>query len=82
MTYVFANLSGSVRWRGGTVRLVEGQAWRATDQFVADRPDLFSSVPSPVHSTDPTPNRRRQNEAPPIERATRAPGEKRGGGRK
>lgn len=78
MTYVYAKHSCSVTWRGGTVRTVEGQVWRADDPFVADRADLFASVPAVVASSGPRP----QPEQRPVERATRAPGEKRGGVRK
>lgn len=53
---------------GLPVKLVGGEAWAADDPFVKDRSDLFVSEP---------PNVRRTVAAAPVERATKAPGERR-----
>lgn len=52
---------------GLLVRLNEGEAWAADDPFVTARPDLFSEKPTKL---------RRTAEPPPVEVATRNPGER------
>lgn len=77
MSYVYAKSSTSVRWEGGVVRLVEGEVWDATDPLVRARSELFGHAPSLVRNTTGREVRRRRADRP-VERATRAPGEKRG----
>lgn len=74
--YVYAAITGSVSWNGTVVRLVEGEVWPAADPFVKQRDDLFRSTPPVVRNTEGRPTIQRER---PIERATRAPGEKRRG---
>lgn len=66
---VYATAATSVRWRGGIVRLAEGDAWDADDPFVRSNPGFFAEDPTKVHHS-------RGAEAP-VEQATAAPGEKR-----
>lgn len=67
--YVHPNCVAVVRHGGGRVRLNPADTWDAADPFVLARPDLFSTDPLAVaHSI---------GYEPPVERATRAPGEKR-----
>lgn len=67
--YVHPNCAAVVSYEGGRVRLNPADTWDAADPFVLARPDLFSSDPIQVaHST---------GFAPGVERATRAPGERR-----
>ena len=56
--------------QGVLVRLVANEPWAANDPLVLARPGLFVSVPSVVRRTAP--------ELVKIEKATKAPGEKRG----
>lgn len=65
--YVYPTAVCVVRWQGGRVHLRPDQQWRADDPFVMARPDFFSAVPRAASGTVP----------PPVEQATRAPGEKR-----
>lgn len=68
--YVHPNCAAVVLHKGGRVRLNPADTWDKEDPFVKARPDLFSADPIVVaHSTgfDPA----------AVERATRAPGEKR-----
>lgn len=63
MEFVYANADTLVLWQrtGARVALRRGDVWWADDQFVADRPDLFSTTPIVVHGTagqaspEPTP---------------------------
>ncbi|RBQ21608.1 hypothetical protein DP939_02545 [Spongiactinospora rosea] len=66
MRYVFPTCVAVVHWEGGRVHLLRDQPWDADDPFVKARPDLFAE-----HPQDP------QRTAPPVERATQAPGERR-----
>lgn len=67
--YVHPNCVAVVRHEGGRVRLNPADTWNADDPFVKARPDLFSSDPLDVaHST---------GFDPAVERATKAPGERR-----
>ena len=54
---------------GVIVRLVECEPWDANDPLVKARPALFSSVPSRIRRTVPA--------SLVVEKATKAPGEKR-----
>ncbi len=55
---------------GVLVRLTENEPWAANDPLVLARPILFVSVPTRIRRTAP--------EIVKIEKATKAPGEKRG----
>lgn len=63
----YANITGAVRWSGGTTLLRKGQSADPDHPLVKERPDLFTgdepgaSLSAPQRST--------------VERATRAPGE-------
>lgn len=54
MDYVYANCDGLVMNNagGGSVMLRPGEVWFADDPFVLSRPDLFSELPTVVHSTE------------------------------
>lgn len=67
---VFATRSCATEWAGMPVTVRAGEAWAANDPFVKSKPDLFGPPPK-VRRVGPAP-------APRVERATRAPGEKRG----
>lgn len=53
MEFVYSANDGLVQnnVNGGTVYLRPGEVWRADDPFVLARPDLFSRVPTVLHST-------------------------------
>lgn len=70
--YVYCKESGSRLHNGTPLFYGKGEAWAATDPFVAAHRDLFQSEPVSVRATvkrEPTEK---------VERATRAPGERRG----
>jgi hypothetical protein len=67
---VFATASCVTEFGGRAVHLNAGETWAADDPFVKAHPDMFGPPPQ-VRRTGPPP-------APRVERATRAPGEKRG----
>lgn len=69
---VFATASCVTEYGGRAIHVHQGEVWAADDPFVKARGDLFGSPPV-VRRTGPPP-------APKVERATRAPGEKRGPG--
>lgn len=69
MALKYATAACAVRWKGGVVRLAEGDAWPADDEFVKARPEFFADEPTKVHHS-------RGAEAP-VEQATARPGEKR-----
>ena len=54
---------------GLIVRVSEGEPWAAQDPFVKARPELFGAVPERIRRTVPY--------LPPVEQASKAPGEKR-----
>lgn len=71
----YARISGVVRWSGGTTVLSAGVTTADEDHpLVVERPDLFTDETPAAHLAGP--GRSRQAGAP-VERATRAPGEKR-----
>lgn len=85
MEYVYSANDGMVanNVSGGTVFMRPGEVWRADDPFVLARPDLFSRVPTVLHSTqglsqlEPVPLGESkpatgQRKAPYYERARRA----------
>lgn len=67
MGYVFPNCVAVVNWSGQRMHLNPNQQWRDDDPFVQARPEFFESDPVRVSTT----------EEPPVETATRAPGERR-----
>lgn len=67
---VFATVSCVTEFDGRSVHVNAGEAWAADDGFVKTHPDMFGPPPR-VRRTGPAP-------VPKVERATRAPGEKRG----
>lgn len=71
--YVYCTESGARLHNGNLLHYTVGEPWAATDPFVANNRGLFQSEPIKVRSTVPTEK---------IERATRAPGERRGTGRR
>lgn len=75
MAHAYAAITGSVSWRGQTYRLTKDDVWTADDPLVKGRPDLFRATPEVVRSSTATGTRADR----PVERATRAPGEKRTG---
>ena len=68
--YVYCKESGMRLHNGVPLYHKGGEAWAATDPFVAANSDLFQSEPVTVRATEK------------IERATRAPGERRAPGRR
>jgi hypothetical protein len=68
MSYVFPNCVSVVLYNGGRIRLHPDQQWPEDDPFVKERPEFFSSTPLVAAHSDGY---------EPVERATRAPGEKR-----
>lgn len=68
MSYVYPNCVCVVAHEGGRVRLNPDQKWPTDDPFVKARPELFSGTPRQVAHSDGY---------EPVERATRAPGERR-----
>jgi len=53
MEYVYSANDGMVQNNvaGGSVFMRPGEVWRADDPFVLARPELFSAVPTVLHST-------------------------------
>jgi len=49
--YVFSANDGLVRWSDTRVSMSPNDVWFADDPFVVARPDLFSTTPLVVHST-------------------------------
>lgn len=75
----YSKVNGAVRWSGGTTILGLGTTADDEHPLVLERPDLFGDEAPGAHLAAPrrfvpdvTPDAE-----PPIERATRAPGEKR-----
>lgn len=72
---LYARVSGIVRWSGGTTVLSAGVTTADEDHPLAvERPDLFTADAPAAHLVGPG---RSESERAPVERATRAPGEKR-----
>lgn len=69
--YVYATESGARLHNGMPLHFTKGEAWEATDPFVAANRDLFQGEPVNVRGTTEK-----------VERATRAPGERRTPGRR
>lgn len=74
----YANFSGMVTWSGGKMLLNAGQTTADDDHpLVKERPDLWTNTPPQAHLAGPA-RLAAERDEPPVERATRAPGEKRG----
>lgn len=73
----YSRYSGIVRWSGGTTPLSRGQSADDNHPLVKERPDLWgdtppgADLPAPESRAEPSPG------LAPVERATRAPGERR-----
>lgn len=65
----YSKIGGVVTWSGGTVLLSEGQSAEDDHSLVIERPDIW---------TDVAPGASLKTQRP-IEKGTRAPGEKRPG---
>lgn len=77
---VFANTSATLAHQGNRYRISPGEPWDADDPIVARYPSMFVSRPSHVRtSVDASDYRPVVSDEAPVERATRAPGEKRRG---
>lgn len=75
----YAKVSGAVRWSGGTTIINVGMSADDDHPLVVERPDLWGDeAPQPDLRTPAGDEQRRT--PPRVERATRAPGEVRGGG--
>lgn len=76
----FSKVSGAVHWSRGTIILSEGMSADDDHPLVLERPDLFGdNAPPPALRSGEGDRRRSGEPEPKVERATRAPGEKRGG---
>lgn len=71
----YSKVSGIVRWSGGSTVLGMGTSIDDDHPLAAERPDLFGDEAPGADIRTPGPARPK-GEAP-VERATRAPGEKR-----
>lgn len=73
---LYAKVSGLVRWSGGSTVLSAGVTTADDDHpLVLERPDLFTDEAPAAHLASPRPPA--GDPESPVERATRAPGEKR-----
>jgi hypothetical protein len=72
--YVYCTESGARDHNGTPLFYNKGEAWPASDPFVARNPGLFSPEP-PVTRTSPG---SKADKPERVERATRRPGERRG----
>lgn len=71
-----SKFEGVVKWDGGRQVLRKGQTIAENHPLLAARPDLFE-----LRDASPelkTPSLAGKGEEPPVERGTRAPGERRG----
>lgn len=74
--YVFAKTAGTLAFAGGRYRVSPGEPWDASDPLVKAYPDLFVTEPAAVRSTA-VPGDYIRTDDLQVERATRAPGERR-----
>lgn len=73
----YCKMAGIVHWSGGSMLLHEGMTADDDHPLVLERPDLWGDQgPAPALRSGGGDEAR--SEAPRVERATRAPGEKRG----
>jgi hypothetical protein len=78
----YAKISMVVRWAEGTTVLSAGVTTADDDHpLVLERPDLFTDAAPAAHLRTPKPPAE-ESPGPKVERATRAPGEKRGQGKR
>ncbi|MEO3875537.1 hypothetical protein ABGB18_42720 [Nonomuraea sp. B12E4] len=74
MDVVIATDTVNVTWQGRRMHIPRGTAWDASDPLVKEFPGLFSAddrfVNRTVERAGPV------QDEPPVERATRAPGER------
>jgi hypothetical protein len=76
MKIVFAKEPRVIAHGGQRIALRPGEPWDGDDPLVTEYPDAFVDGPSTVRSTRDASGLVAVGE-PPVERATRAPGEKR-----
>lgn len=75
---VFARQAAHVYANGAPVAIKRDEAWDASDVVVRENKTLFGDAPSIVRSSTPRAATRPEEEQErPVERATRAPGERR-----
>lgn len=75
---LYAKVSGLVRWTGGSTVLSAGVTTADPDHpLVLERPDLFTDEAPAAHLAAPKRAELESVESAPVERATRAPGERR-----
>lgn len=75
MAFLYSSCSGAVRWSGGLTVLSPGQSIADDHPLAIERPDLFTSEePQPDIKLPAKPGR---GVAPPVETATKEPGEQR-----
>lgn len=73
---VFANVTAVLAHAGQRVGIKAGEAWDDADPLVKQYPDMFTDAPQAMRSTTSPAGLVPVEQ--PVERATRAPGEKRG----
>jgi hypothetical protein len=75
VAFLYSACSGAVKWSGGLTVLSPGQSIADDHPLALERPDLFTSdEPQPDIKLPAKPGR---GAAPPVEAATREPGEQR-----
>lgn len=75
---LYAKVSGLVRWSGGSTVLSAGVTTADPGHPLAlERPDLFTDEAPAAHLAAPKRPEPQASEVAPVERATRAPGERR-----
>ncbi|HEY9375030.1 hypothetical protein [Streptomyces sp.] len=74
MDVVIATDTVNVTWQGRRLHIPRGTAWDAGDPLVKQFPDLFSADNRFVNRT--VPHEQPVADEQPVERATRAPGER------
>lgn len=77
MNIVYANTASTLAHQGDRVVIRPGDPWDGDDPLVEAYPSFFSPHPRAVRSTRTANGFAAVDEAP-VERGTRAPGEKRG----
>lgn len=75
MNVVIATDTVNITWQGQRLQIPRGSAWDANDPMVQANPGLFSDDDRLVNRTVPRGDAAPDSE-PPVERATRAPGER------
>lgn len=72
---VFASTAATLAHQGNRYRISPGEPWDADDPLVKRYPSMFVAAPSHVRTSGP--GDYKPVDETPVERATRAPGEKR-----